>query len=338
MPAAAKLAVCLLLATAIVCPELRAQSPLGADDRRAVLAAVANLIEQRYVFEDVGRTLAAELRRAAAADRWSGISDPSLFAETLTAHLRERSRDGHLGLSYSEKPLPDDAESAERSYTAAEMERYYGAHLNYGFEQLRRLEGNIGYLDLRVFAPSAVAGDVAVAAMTVLAQSSALIIDLRQNGGGHGDMAHLLAAYLLDESRPMSGRYDRPSGTRTWERTPAWVPGRRFGRARPVYVLISNRTFSAAEGFAYDLQALGRVTVVGERSGGGAHPFQYRRAHPHFVLSLAEGRSINPITDGNWQGTGVIPDVEAPADRALDVAMALARTAVASGGSSRQQP
>ncbi len=174
--------------------------------------------------------------------------------------------------------------------------------------------------------------------MTLLAQSSALIVDLRQNGGGHGDMAHLLAAYLLDESKPMSGSYDRPSDTRTWAMTPASVPGRRFGTSRPVYVLISNRTFSAAEGFAYDLQALQRVTVVRQRSGGGAHPFQYRRVHPHFVLSLAEGRSLNPITDGNWQGTGVVPDVVVPADEALDVAITLAHAAVTPGTPSGQRP
>jgi C-terminal processing protease CtpA/Prc len=106
------------------------------------------------------------------------------------------------------------------------------------------------------------------------------------------------------------------------------VPGRRFGGARPVYVLTSKNTFSAAEGFAYDLKALNRVKVVGQRSGGGAHPFQYRRVHPHFVLSLAEGRSINPITGGNWQGTGVAPDVEVPAEQALEVALKMARKAV----------
>jgi C-terminal processing protease CtpA/Prc len=165
----------------------------------------------------------------------------------------------------------------------------------------------------------------------MLAQSAALIIDLRENGGGHGEMAHLLAAYLLDESKPMSGSYDRPSGTREWALTPAWVPGRRYGVGRPVYVLISTRTFSAAEGFAYDLQALRRVSVVGERSGGGAHPFKYRSVHPHFVLSLAEGRSINPITGGNWQGRGVAPDVEVPADRALETALRLAREVIAAG-------
>jgi C-terminal processing protease CtpA/Prc len=110
--------------------------------------------------------------------------------------------------------------------------------------------------------------------------------------------------------------------------TPAWVPGRRFGPDKPVYVLISRKTFSAAEAFAYDLKALKRVTVVGERSGGGAHPFEYRRVHPHFVLSLAEGRSINPITGGNWQGTGVEPDVAVPGERALEAALELARGAV----------
>jgi C-terminal processing protease CtpA/Prc len=243
--------------------------------------------------------------------------------------LRSASGDGHLGPSYRATPLAEEVEAAERTYTAEEMDRWYGPHLNYGFEQVRRVDGNIGYLDLRVFAPTSTAGDVAAAVMTVLAQSAALIIDLRQNGGGHGDMAHLLAAYLLDASKPMSGSYDRPSNTRERAFTPAWVPGRRYGIGRPVYVLISKRTLSAAEGFAYDLQALRRVTVVGERSGGGAHPFKYRRVHRHFVLSLAEGRSINPITSGNWQSTGVVPDVEVPADRALETALTLAREAIA---------
>jgi hypothetical protein len=305
-----------------------AQPRLTADDRRAVVLSVADLIERRYVLEDVASGVARQLRSDAVADRWSATSDPVAFAETLTAHLRSIAGDGHLALSYSARPLPPDAADAEQSYSAEEMERWYGAHLNYGFEQVRRLEHNIGYLDLRVFAPTATAGDVAAAAMTVLAQSAALIIDLRQNGGGHGEMAHLLAAYLLDAPSPMSGSYDRPSKVRHWAMTPAWVPGRRFGSARPVYVLTSKRTFSAAEGFAYDLQALGRVKVVGQRSGGGAHPFKYRRVHPHFVLSLAEGRSINPITGGNWQGTGVAPDVEAPADQALEVALTLAREAI----------
>ena len=317
----------LLVAASLLVVHVRAQGPLTANDRRAILLATADLVETRYVIEDTGRALSEQLRRDATADRWREETEPEAFAAAITAHLRSASGDGHLGLSYRATPLPAEDTSAERTHTAEEMDRWYGPHLNYGFEQVRRLDGNIGYLDLRVFAPTSTAGDVAAAVMTVLAQSTALIIDLRENGGGHGEMAHLLAAYLLDESKPMSGSYDRPSDTREWALTPAWVPGRRFGTGRPVYVLTSKRTFSAAEGFAYDLQALRRVTVVGERSGGGAHPFKYRRVHPHFVLSLAEGRSINPITGGNWQGTGVVPDVEVPADRALETAVTLARAA-----------
>jgi C-terminal processing protease CtpA/Prc len=95
----------------------------------------------------------------------------------------------------------------------------------------------------------------------------------------------------------------------------------------PVYILTSKRTFSAAEAFAYDLQALKRATVVGEPTGGGAHPFQYRRVRPHFVLSLAEARSLNPITKQNWQGVGVQPDVLVPAENAFDKAFELATSA-----------
>ena len=105
------------------------------------------------------------------------------------------------------------------------------------------------------------------------------------------------------------------------------MPGRRFGSTKPVYVLTSKRTFSAAENFAYDLQALKRVVVVGEPSGGGAHPNEVKKLTPHFAMSIAIGRSINPITNADWEGSGVIPDVPVPADRALEKALELARAA-----------
>jgi C-terminal processing protease CtpA/Prc len=106
------------------------------------------------------------------------------------------------------------------------------------------------------------------------------------------------------------------------------VPGRRFGPTKPVYVLTSHKTFSAAEAVAYDLQALKRAVIVGETTGGGANPFEYRRVHPHFAVDLPESRSVNPITGTNWQGTGVKPDVEVPAEQALDKALELAGEAL----------
>lgn len=295
--------------------------------RTEVLTASADLLERRYVDAARGRVMADAIRADASRDRWSSLRSPQAFAEAVTLRLRELSHDGHLGLSHSEKAVP--ADEGERRYDAAEHERWYGAHVNHGFEQVSRLPGEIGYLDLRVFPPPAMAGDMAPAAMTLLAQSKALVIDLRKNGGGHGEFGNLLASYLFDgAAQPMSGAYDRPSDKHTYATTPVWAPGRRLGSGKPVFILIGPRTFSAAEAFAYDLQALGRATIVGEPSGGGAHPFKYRRVHPHFVLSLAEGRSVNPITGGNWQGVGVKPDVLVPQAQALDRALELAREAV----------
>jgi C-terminal processing protease CtpA/Prc len=298
------------------------------DERRAVIARVAELVETRYVDAKKGKEFARQIRRDGASRRWDDISDDEAFAKAVTARLREISSDGHLSLDYSVKALAPDADSAEEAFGADEFEKWYGVGVNHGFEEVRRLEGNVGYLNLTVFAPPSMGADLAVAAMSLLAQSDALIIDLRRNGGGDGAMGKLIAGYLLDGAKEVSGTYNRPTGTLTRSFTPEWVPGRRFGPAKPVYLLISKGTFSAAEAFTYDLQALKRVVVVGEPSGGGAHPFEYRRAGTHFVLSLPEGRSVNPITGKDWEGVGVQPDVVVSAANALEKAMEMARLAL----------
>lgn len=294
-------------------------------DRREVVQRAATLLETRYVHADQGAQLAESLRAEASA--WKSIDDPKAFARAVTDWLRSASGDGHLGLSYSEHPIPLD--NGEADFSAAEMEKWYGAQVNHGIEKIERLDGNIMLLDLRVFPPPSMAGEVMAAAMTVVAQGDALIIDLRRNGGG-AETSQLVTGYLLDEGeQPLTGTYNRPRDEHRASTSPVWVPGRKFGGEKPLYILTSKRTFSAAEALAYNLQALGRATIVGEVTGGGAHPFEYRRVHEHFALDLPEGRSINPITGGNWQGVGVQPDVAVPAEAALETALDLARKAIA---------
>ena len=300
---------------------------LSANDRAEIVANAARLIEQRYVDAAKARTIAASLRKHGR--NWT-TTDPEAFAEEVTEWLRRTTGDGHLGLSYSKDPIPEGA--GEANFSAAEMEKWYGPQLNHGIEKIERLPGNIMLLDLRVFPPPAMAGDVFAAALNVVAQGDALIIDLRNNAGGM-ETSRLLMGYLLEGGQPLSGEYNRPANRHSAGVSPDWVPGRRFGSAKPVFVLTSRKTFSAAEAVAYDLQALKRATIVGETTGGGAHPFEYRRIHPHFAVDLPEGRSINPITGGNWQDVGVKPDVAVPADQALDVALKLARDAIARGRS-----
>lgn len=316
----------LLTLILLLASPLATAAVLTSEDRSQILQNAARLIEERYVDAEKGKRIGAELRQA--GPQWDGVTDPKLLADAITKWLREISGDGHLGLSYSEKAIPE--ETGEGSFSAAEMEKYYGAHLNHGIEKIERLPGNIILIDLRVFPPPAMAADVFAAAMTVAAQGDALIIDLRKNGGG-AETANLVTGYLLDGGKPLSGTYDRPSDKHTASTSPWWVPGRRFGPTKPLYLLTSRKTFSAAEALAYDLQALKRAIIVGEVTGGGAHPFEYRRVHPHFAVDLPEGRSINPITGSNWQDVGVKPDVPVPADQALDKAVALARVAIATG-------
>lgn len=303
-----------------------AAEPVSPAEQTRIAAAAAALIEARYVDPERGKAISAALRRA----KWKTSLDADAFARSVTSLLRDVSRDGHLGLSYSPTPLSEDDGSAE--YSGMEMTKYYGPQVNHGVEKVERLPDNIMLLDLRVFPPSDMAGDVISAAMTLVAQGDALIIDLRRNGGGV-DTGNIIAGSLVAGGSPLSGSYDRPTNTTTHSVSPSWLPGRRFGPSKPVYILTSRKTFSAAEALAYDLQALKRAVIVGEVTGGGAHPFEYRRIHPHFAADLPEGRSINPITGGNWQGVGVRPDVEVPADLALSTALELARAAIIKGRS-----
>ncbi len=304
---------------ALLCVDSAHGVELSRAVRKEVVGKVIDHLESDYVNAEVGIQAAQALRRQASKGVFEVPHDGLAFAAALTSALRAATGDGHLNVEYSQKAL-DESADADASFTAQEMERYYGAHVNFGVRKAERLEGNIGLLEMTVFPPAAMGGDTVAAAMQVVAHTDALIIDLRHNGGG-SETVSLVASYLFDEVKPLSGSYDRPSGTTTQNFTQAYVPGAKFGGRKPVYVLISNRTFSAAEALAYDLQALKRATIIGEPSGGGAHPFTYRRLHPHFVLWSVTQKSVNPITQKNWQGIGVQPDVRVDADRALEKAI-----------------
>jgi hypothetical protein len=293
-------------------------------DRQTTINEIARLLEQRYVDPDSGTRLAIALRQNSR--NWRRVHSGPELARLLTLWLREQSNDGHFAVDYSADIIPQNG--GEASYSADETERYYGSHVNHGVQRVERLDGNIMLLDLRVFPPPSLAGDVISAAMTLVAQGDALIIDLRSNGGGM-ETVNLVTGYLLPPNSPLSGTFDRPSGQTRLQFSPSSVSGRRFGETKPLYIVTSRRTFSAAEALAYDLQALGRATIIGETTGGGANPFEYRRVHTHFALSLPEQRSVNPITGTNWQGVGVRPDVSVSADEALNTAIAIARQRLA---------
>jgi hypothetical protein len=218
---------------------------------------------------------------------------------------------------------PDETEPKNHEARRLAM-RQMGRLDNFGIRRVERLDGNVGYLDVRRVAVPANAGPAISAAMELVAGTYALILDLRHNGGGSPEGVLFWCSYLLEE-RPthLNDIYHADTGeTRQFWALP-YVPGTRYVD-RPVYVLTSSHTFSGGEEFCYNLQALGRAELIGETTGGGAHPTRGFPISRAVMIGIPFARSVNPITGTNWEGTGVIPDVAVPEAEAYDVAYAKA--------------
>ena len=188
-----------------------------------------------------------------------------------------------------------------------------------GVPNLRALDGGVALLELApLLFPVEMSGEVVTAALTLVADAEALIVDLRNNRGGDPSTVALICGYLLDQPTHLNTMYFREGDRHDQSWSPAHVPGKRFGGTKPVFVLTSGRTFSGAEELAYDLQQLGRATIVGERTGGGAHPRRGFKVHAHLEATIPTGRAVNPISGTNWELVGVVPDIEVPEAEALE--------------------
>jgi hypothetical protein len=304
-------------ATAQPGPDLK----IDAATRTKVIEGSLAALTKYYVFPDVATRIDAEIRKHIAAKKYDALTSARAFAEALTADLQAVSHDKHMRVAYLSEPIPD--RKPDGPPPASEVERFrdqirFG---NAGYVKAERLDGNVGYLRLDGFAPAAEAAPRAAAAMTLLAETGALIIDVRYNGGGDPAGVALLVSYLFaaDDEQHINDIYWRPDNSTRQYWTSPDLSGKRFPK-KPVYVLTSARTFSGAEEFAYDVQNLKRATLVGEVTGGGANPGGPEKVHANFLVNVPRGRAISPVTKTNWEGTGVKPDVAVAADKALDTA------------------
>jgi hypothetical protein len=297
---------------------------IDAPTRARVVGRAAVLLDSFYVSPDVGRRTSDSLRARLARGAYDRYANGAGFSIRLNADLHDVAHDEHLRLLYSVRPEPRQPAAAKAptapSPEEVARERRAMDEINCGFRKAEQLDGNVGYVRLDEFADPAICGSTAQAAMTFLAGTRALIVDLRENGGGKPDMVALVASYLFDRRTHLNDLWTRHTDSTQAFWTQDSVAGRRFGRDKPVYVLTSAHTFSAAEEFAYDLQALKRAMIVGETTAGGAHPASEGRIDDHFVLMVPWGKAINPVTGTNWEGVGVQPDVKVPASEALAAA------------------
>ncbi|MBN8944981.1 MAG: S41 family peptidase [Rhizobiales bacterium] len=279
---------------------------------RTVIGGIAAELHEGYVFPDLGVQAADALEKALRDNAYAGVTDPAQFALQLTEQLRAITKDSHMrvifGSPFRNQPPPTAPKDA-------------------GFE-VRRLDGNVGYIHLARFVPPEVFNPAADDAMRNLSDTAALIIDMRDNGGGHPASVAYLVSFFLDPGVRVhiNDLIWRNRGVSTFRTESFWsspTPVHYLGK--PVYVLVGPRTYSAGEEFAYDLQLLKRATVIGETTRGGANPGGLNALGSDLFVVVPTGRAENPITRSNWGGVGVLPDIWAAPEAAQETAVATAK-------------
>jgi hypothetical protein len=290
--------------------------------RSRVIDGTMRLLREFYVFPDVAKRVSTKLKAQNVRGAYRNITDGEILAVRLTDDLVALSGDRHMGVDFFTEVVPDEP-APSRPHPDPRML----AQRNCGFEKAEHYSPNIGYLKLNFFDEPEYCAATAIAAMNFLADSDALIFDLRDNHGGAPRMAALISSYLFNEPTHLGDIYDRARNTTEHLWTFPYLSGKKL-TGKPIFVLTSARTFSAGEQFSYDLKALKRATLIGETTGGGAHLMGPHRIDDHFVLRVPFARFVNSVTKTNWEGTGVEPDVKVSAADALDVAKKLAAEAI----------
>jgi Peptidase family S41/N-terminal domain of Peptidase_S41 in eukaryotic IRBP len=295
--------------------------PMSTDE---IVTIALQTLRTSYVFPERAEQAAAAVQARLAAGEYQGL-DENALAERLTEHLNEVCEDKHLRVramsprhARRRAAVPDAAPPSRPEPGRPDGKRHPG---NYGIQRVDRLAGNVGYLDLHgVAQPDDEAGAAIAAAMRLVSGTYALIIDLRNNHGGSPHGVAFWCSFLFPgaETR-LTDIFTAETGETRQFWTLPYVPGPRY-LDRPVYVLTSHETFSGGEDLCYSLQAQGRAEVIGETTGGGAHPTRPIPISATMMIGVPFARSVNAITGTNWQGTGVVPDVAVPAADAYDVA------------------
>lgn len=297
-----------------------APAPLSSAQKKAAVETLAKELRTRYVFPDVADKAAKALQAKAAAGGYDGAATDADFAKVLGKDLRDQSHDLHCRVVVDPEikaaddddkpPTPDEAAQARKEMSG----------FGYGITRLERLQGNVGYLEIRGFGPTYAVAPAYTAAMTLLSGSKAIILDLRRNGGGEPESVAYLLSHFFPEGdiRHLNDIYTRPN-----DRTQQyWTSAVGVHFNGPVFVLTSPRTFSGGEECAYDFQTQKRATLVGETTGGGANPGGMVPLGDGLAVFIPTGKAVNPVTKGNWEHVGVKPDIAVLAADALKTAWA----------------
>ncbi|QSB29218.1 S41 family peptidase [Flavobacterium sp. CLA17] len=281
-------------------------------EKNAVVSAVKTHLEESYIDLDLSKKMITELDKNLKSNKYNKITSPDEFSKTITEDLQSISKDLHLKVRFEPERIAQEKHvvSEEKQLEMEKRTALQMAEVNYGFEEAKILDGNIGYLNLTQFVDIKYAEETASATMNFLSNTNAIIIDLRSNGGGVPSMMQLLSSYFFDKTPVLlSDFYERKTNTKTQLYSFENVIGKRSIN-KPLYILTSKNTFSAAEAFAYTLKHLDKATVVGEITKGGANRTKRVNLNDEFTISIPYIQSIHPVTKSNWEGKGVQPTIK----------------------------
>ncbi len=298
---------------------------------KEIISELCNNIKEFYIFPEIAEKISNFLLTKLEQNSYQNITDPLMFAKVITNDLHEISKDLHFYFEYDSlmaqellQQLDADQDESKIDYIEFKKGEKYERYRNFHIIKAKRLPGNIGYIKLNDFPPAEFAGDEIVGALQFLKNSNAFIFDIRNNGGGYSSMVQLIISYFVEPNpKLINNFYERKKDKYYQSWTFPYIPGIRFPE-EPIYVVISRRTASAAEEFAYNLKMMERAIIIGETTRGAANPVDLFPIWNRFVIWLPTGHPINPVSNDNWEGKGVSPHYEVPQEKALKEAHMLA--------------
>ena len=288
-------------------------------DSRAVVETVRRTIRDNYVVSERIEAVDAILAAGLASGRYDG-GDPRQLADRINADLMSASKDKHLSIRFDpahasmlKGPIGDEIVEGPQWERMAQLR-------NHGFTEMRVLDGNVRYVRLDGFAwtgaKSAAAIDVVLG---FLKEGDAAVIDLRYNGGGSPRAIQYIISHFVATGTPLTTFH--MGGGRAPEKYAALatLPASRM-IGKPLYILTSRMSISAAEEFAGHVTGHRIGKVVGEQTAGAAYRNSFFPILGEFMLSVSVGRAVLASTGTDWEGKGIEPTIAAEAGKALDVA------------------